>query len=179
MIVITDTKGSISYVNPKFTEVTGYSTQEIIGSQTPIFVRGNLYEEEYENLWNTITSGKEWRGEFVNKKKNGQPYTEAISISSIKNPAGNITHYVIVSQDITESKDMEQRLEEALEIKANFTTMVSHELRTPLTAIKEGIAIVLDEETENIAALAAPKTVKYLFLIADCKRGLLVRMKWA
>ena len=82
-IVITDTTGSIEYVNPKFTQVTGYTLEEAIGKNPRILKTDQTPEEVHRQLWETITSGKEWRGEFVNRKKNGELYYESASISPI------------------------------------------------------------------------------------------------
>jgi PAS domain S-box-containing protein len=106
-IVITDTDGNIEYVNPKFCEITDYSKDELFGKNPRILSSGEMSKEEYKVLWNTITSGKEWKGEFHNKKKYGELYWENVSISPIKNDKGEITHYLGIKEDITEKKIME------------------------------------------------------------------------
>ena len=110
-IVITDVKGNIEYVNPKFTQVTGYSFEEALGQNPRILKTGVTSPEEYQRLWETITEGKEWRGEFRNRKKNGELFWEMSSISPVKNAANMITHFVAVKEDITERKLSEQQLE--------------------------------------------------------------------
>lgn len=141
-IVITNANGSIEYVNPKFTEVTGYSCEEIIGKNPNILKSGNKPKEEYEALWDTILSGKTWYGEFYNKKKNGESYWVSASISPIVNNQGDITHFVGVKEDITEKKKMiselieaKERAEESDKLKSEFLAQMSHEIRTPLSAI--------------------------------------------
>ena len=109
-IVITDIKGNIEYVNPKFTQLTGYSSEEAIGQNLRVLKTDHTSPEEYEYLWNTIMSGAEWHGEFCNKKKNGAVYWESASISPVKNSEGVITHFVAVKEDITERKRMEDKL---------------------------------------------------------------------
>ena len=109
-VVITDTKGSIEYVNPKFTQATGYTAQEAIGQNPRVLKSGEKSSEEYQELWNTITSGKEWRGVFHNKKKNGELYWESASISPIKDPNGNITHFIAIKEDITALKEAQEEL---------------------------------------------------------------------
>ena len=84
MIVITDINGDIEYVNPKFTALTGYTFEEVIGKNPRISKSGNTPPEEYKSLWTTIKSGAEWRGELCNKKKNGELFWESVSISSVK-----------------------------------------------------------------------------------------------
>ena len=109
-IVIADIEGNIKYVNPKFTQLTGYTYKEAIGQNPRILQTGNTTPEKYEYLWRQITSGKEWHGEFSNKKKNGELYWESASISPVKNIDGSITHFVAVKEDITERKQMEEKL---------------------------------------------------------------------
>jgi PAS domain S-box-containing protein len=109
-VVITDTKGSIEYVNPKFTQITGYTAEEAIGLNPRILKSGEKSPEEYEELWNTITSGNEWRGIFHNKKKNGELYWESASISPIKGPDGEITHFIAVKEDITALREAQEEL---------------------------------------------------------------------
>ena len=89
-IVITDNKGNIEYVNPKGNQLTGYTPEEVIGKNPRIFKTGETPQEEYKRLWAVIKSGGEWRGEFRNKKKNGECYWESASISSIKDSRGSL-----------------------------------------------------------------------------------------
>lgn len=109
-VVITDPQGTIEYVNPKFTEVTGYSAREAIGKNPRILKSGEKSPEEYRELWETITSGREWRGVFHNKKKSGELYWESASISPIKNPRGKITHFIAIKEDITVLKQAQEDL---------------------------------------------------------------------
>jgi PAS domain S-box-containing protein len=106
-IVITDTAGDIEYVNPKFVQVTGYTLAEALGKNPRILKSGEKSPEAYRELWETITAGKEWRGEFHNKKKSGELYWESASISPIRDLAGRVTHYVAVKEDITARKQTE------------------------------------------------------------------------
>ena len=115
VVIITDTKGNIEYTNPRFTQLTGYALPEVLGKNLRILKSGQTPPAEYKQLWKTIISGGEWRGEFCNKKKNGELYWEAASISPIKNAAGIITHFVAVKEDITERKEMEKELKSAME----------------------------------------------------------------
>lgn len=100
-IIITNTEGKIEYVNPKFTEVSGYNLSEVIG-KNPRFLRtGKKSVSENLELWHTINSGKEWRGEFSNKKKNGEIYYESVIISPIFDEKGEIINFLAVNEDIT------------------------------------------------------------------------------
>ena len=109
-IVITDTRGNIEYVNPKFTRVTGYTSEEALGENPRILKSGETSPGEYEKLWKTITAGREWRGEFHNRKKNGELFWETASISPVKNKDNVITNYVAVKEDITDRKNAEREL---------------------------------------------------------------------
>ncbi len=111
IVMITDLKGRIEYVNPKFTEITGFSYEEAVG-KTPVILNSGLNPPEfYQDMWKTILSGKEWKGEFYNKKKNGELYWEIGAISAIRNTRGKITHFLKVSDDLSERKRLEQNLE--------------------------------------------------------------------
>ncbi|MCE1190007.1 MAG: PAS domain S-box protein, partial [Ignavibacteria bacterium] len=141
-IVITNLLGQIEYVNPKFTEVTGYSFEEAFNQNPRILKSGLLPGEAYKEMWETITAGNIWRGELPNKKKNGDIYWELVSISPLKNDHGEITHFIAVKEDITERKQLiheliqaKDRAEEMNKIKSNFFSNMSHELRTPLIGI--------------------------------------------
>jgi len=115
IVMITDANGIIEYVNPKFTEVTGYTPAEVIG-KNPRFLRsGKMPQELYEELWETILAGREWRGEMFNRKKNGEFYWEYAAISPIKGIEGNITNFVAVTEDITERKRAEEMFRGLLE----------------------------------------------------------------
>ncbi|MGW8303247.1 MAG: PAS domain-containing protein, partial [Desulfobacterales bacterium] len=95
-VVVTDKNGTIEYVNPTFSDVTGYSAKEAIGQNPRILKSGNHPDSFYKDLWDTILSGKTWRGEFLNRKKNAEEFWESTSISAIKNEEGEITHFVAV-----------------------------------------------------------------------------------
>ncbi|MGB5746908.1 MAG: PAS domain S-box protein, partial [Desulfobacterales bacterium] len=111
-VVITDLKGTIEYVNAKFCEVTGYTFQEAMGQNPRILKSDRTPRETYRELWKTIKAGREWRGEFQNKKKNGELYWEAATISPLKSADGSIAHFLAVKEDITEHKQMEESIRE-------------------------------------------------------------------
>ena len=149
-VVITDVKGNIEYVNPKFSQITGYTAKEAIGQNPRILKSDQQPMEFYKNLWDTILRGEEWRGQFSNKKKNGEIFFEEASISAVKDEHGNIINFIAVKEDVTEKRATEEKAKEAMRMKSDFISVVSHELRTPLTAIKEGISIVADGITGEI-----------------------------
>ena len=109
-IVITDTKGDIEYVNEKFTKITGYSLEEAIGNNPRILKSESKSSEDYRNLWDTITSGLEWHGEFLNVKKNSETYSESATISPITDDNGKIVHFLAIKEDITEQKKVTGQL---------------------------------------------------------------------
>jgi PAS domain S-box-containing protein len=109
-VVIADVNGGIEYVNPAFSRLTGYSSEEVRGQNPRILKTGHTSAAEYERLWKTISSGGIWRGEFLNKKKNGELYWESASISPVLDETGRITNYVAVKEDITARKRAEQEL---------------------------------------------------------------------
>ncbi|MGE0454935.1 MAG: response regulator [Vicinamibacteria bacterium] len=112
-VLITDALGRIEYVNPKFSEATGFSFEEAIGQNPRILKSGESSPEEYRVLWDTITNGGTWRGEFHNRRKDGSLFWEAASISGIRDAEGRITHYVAVKEDVSQWKESQRTLEEA------------------------------------------------------------------
>ncbi len=143
-VMITDPSGNIVYVNPKFCQLTGYSLEEVKGENPRILKSGEVTQEVYERLWQTILSGKEWRGELHNKKKNGDLYWEDVVISAILNELGDITHFLAVKEDITERKQAEVervRLEEQLHRSQKLETIgtlaggIAHDFNNILTPI--------------------------------------------
>jgi two-component system, sensor histidine kinase and response regulator len=109
-VVITDVIGNIKYINPKFTQITGYTKEEVLEQNPRILKSGEIPPEGYKLLWDTIISGRVWRGEFHNKKKNGKLYWESASISPIKDQDGAITHFVAIKEDITAIKQAHEEL---------------------------------------------------------------------
>jgi PAS domain S-box-containing protein len=109
-IVITDTKGLIQYVNPYFEKLTGYSSAEVTGRNPRMLKSGKTDPKTYVELWNSITSGKIWQGEFVNKKKNGELFIENATISPIKDHNDKIVNFVAIKYDITKQKEIDRQI---------------------------------------------------------------------
>jgi PAS domain S-box-containing protein len=110
-IVITDLEGTIEFVNPKFTEITGYTLEEVIGKNPRILRSDQTPAEVHRQLWDTIKNGGIWEGEFINKKKDGALFTESAKIAPFKNSHGQITHYLAFKEDITARKSVEAELQ--------------------------------------------------------------------
>jgi PAS domain S-box-containing protein len=165
-IILTDTKGNIEYANPTALKITGYTLEDLKGKNPRIFSSGEKPKNDYINLWETILSGKEWRGEFHNKKKNGDLFWELASISPIINEKGEIINFLAVKEDITKSKQIEKDLiaakehaEESDRLKSAFLANMSHEIRTPMNGIL-GFAGLLKEP-----GISGEKQQKYIEII--------------
>ena len=155
-VIITNTRGIIEYVNKKFLSISGYSPEELIGKVIRILKPGHTNEETYVEIWNRLFAGKEWRGEHQNITKNREKYWESVLISPIKNQEGKITNYIILSEDISERKQMEKDLifakekaEESDRLKSAFLANMSHEIRTPLNSILGFSDLLTDPELES------------------------------
>jgi PAS domain S-box-containing protein len=138
-IVITNREGKIEYVNPRFTQITGYEREEVLGENPRFLNAGEQPKTYYKKLWDTILAGNEWRGEFKNRKKNGKRYWESASISPLLNESGEITHFVAVKEDITNRK----KTEELLKYHANLQQIL-------LTIASKYINIRADELEKSI-----------------------------
>jgi len=141
-IIIGNLNGEIEYVNKRFTEVTGYTAEDVIGTDMRQQVLGPKNQSFWENIWASIQLGNYWRGEIENVKKDSSSYWEYVSVSPLKNEHGKITHYITVKEDITNRKKIEQEILEAKEraeksdrLKEAFLQNLSHEIRTPMNAI--------------------------------------------
>jgi PAS domain S-box-containing protein len=141
-ILITDLNGTIEYVNPRLTEMTGWSAAALVGQTPRAFSTGRPPRTVYDDLWRTIREGGEWRGTILNRRKNGELYWCRESVSAIRNATGEVIHYLVIEEDVTEHKRMEEDLRAARKkaeiadrAKSEFLANMSHELRTPLNAI--------------------------------------------
>ena len=111
-VFITDNAASIKWVNSAFTRLTGYSSEESIGKNPKNLVNSNLQDKDfYQAMWADILQGKHWRGELINKRKDGSLYQEALSIAPVKDKAGKITHFIGINDDISERKQLEEQLQ--------------------------------------------------------------------
>lgn len=145
MVAITDTKGRIEYVNPSFSRITGYAPDEVIGKNPRILKSGKVNPDRYKELWETVTSGNEWRGEFHNRKKNGGLTYESVCITPIINTEGIITHFLKTSEDITERKRIEERLRISYKMASlgQLSAGVCHEILNPVNILSIQIQLLL------------------------------------
>ena len=136
-VVITDLMGRIEYVNPRFAEVSGYSEAELVGQNPRILKSGSMDHDFYQNLWQTISSGREWHGELHNKKKNGELFWESGSIKAVKNSEGRITHFVAVKEDVTQRKQSFDQLRQVQKMEAigQLAGGIAHDFNNLLTII--------------------------------------------
>jgi two-component system cell cycle sensor histidine kinase/response regulator CckA len=152
-IVITDTEGTIQYVNPAFEQVTGYTAKEALGKNPRILKSGSQDDTFYKEMWATITQGHKWQGVFANKRKDDSIFYEEAAIFPIRNETGTIVNYAAIKHDITQERDLEQQLEQMQKMEALGTLSggVAHDFNNLLTIIN-GHA--------EMALLHTPKTIR-------------------
>ena len=149
-VVITNTQGNIIYVNPKFVQLTGYTVEEALGNNPKVLKSGVHPPELYEEMWDKISKGENWEGELCNRKKNGDLYWEYAFIAPVRNDQGEITHYVAVKEDISDRKEVEQRL------RASET-----QFRDLMDSAPDGMVIVDEEGEIKIVNAQAEKLFGY------------------
>ncbi|MGZ8474555.1 MAG: PAS domain S-box protein [Candidatus Deferrimicrobiaceae bacterium] len=136
-IVVTDTAGTIQYVNPAFERITGYGRTEVVGRNPRFLKSGRQNAAFYKGMWETIGRGEVWRGTFVNKRKDGALYEEDAVISPVRDPSGQVVNYVGVKRDVTDVRRMEEQLRQAQKMEAvgRLAGGVAHDFNNLLTAI--------------------------------------------
>jgi PAS domain S-box-containing protein len=146
-VIITNKEGSIEYVNPAFEKLTGYRSEEVIG-KTPRILKSNKQDEKiYKHLWRTVLSGRVFKAELINKKKNGDLYYIEKTITPIKDEQGNITHFVSTDRDITRQREIEKS--ERLAQLGKLVSHVAHEVNNPLMVISGRAQLSLMEDIKN------------------------------
>lgn len=147
-ITITNIKGIIEYTNPKFTQATGYSSKEVLGKNMNVVNSGVQGKDFYEDLWDTILSGKEWRGTFCNKKKNGDIFWEKASISSIKDTNDKIIRFIGLKEDITDEKNRVEKESALFQQKLNQRTILYSLSQSEYVNLQMGVKAI----TESVAS---------------------------
>jgi PAS domain S-box-containing protein len=154
-IAITDREGVISWVNPAFSQLTGYSLAEIQGCK-PSRLKSSAQDAAfYRNLWETILAGRVWHSEMVNRRKDGSFYTEDCTITPVRDERGEITHFISVKQDITARKQVEEQLRQSQKLEGigQLAAGVAHDFNNLLMVIR-GNADLLAEESHTLSPLA-------------------------
>lgn len=159
--VALDKAGRITFCNRFLLALTDWSRTEVAGQNPRVLKSGETAPGEYSELWRTVSAGGEWRGEFHNRRKNGELYWESASISALSDAQGRITHYLAVKEDITERKRLEQEVEsrnrelaraQALAEVGRMATMIAHDLRNPLSSVVGLTQRRLDEQRITLEA---------------------------
>jgi PAS domain S-box-containing protein len=137
-MVITDRAGIIEWVNPAFCELTGYTAAEAMGRNPRDLLKSDQHDQQfYKTLWDTVLSGRVWRGEIVNRRKDGSLYTEDQTITPVRDPQGEIRHFIAVKQDVTDRHTLEAQFLQAQKMEAvgQLAGGVAHDFNNLLTAI--------------------------------------------
>ncbi len=191
-VLITDRQGAVLWANPAFTALTGYAPEEVVGKNPRFLKSGKQDRAFYENLWSTILSGQTWRGEFINRRKDGTLYHDEHTITPVRSAKGEITHFITIMQDITHRREAEEKtrqwneeleqrvrertsqLEDANQELEAFSFSVSHDLRAPLRHIEAFVGLLgqslgqgLSEETRHCLSVITDSTKQMARLIDD------------
>lgn len=146
-ILITNTAGNIEYVNPSFCQLTGYSAEEVIGENPRFLNSGQTSSEDYRQLWSTIANGGTWRGIFRNKTRSGDLVWLSSTVCPVHDQLGQITHYISISENITDARKKESMLTQAMKLEAigRLTDGISHDFNNLLTIIQGNLKFLMDD----------------------------------
>jgi PAS domain S-box-containing protein len=152
-VVITDRGGRIIWANPAFTTLTGYPLSEVVGQTLRLQKSGQHEPVFYEHLWETILSGQTWRGETINRRKDGSFYPEEQTITPMRDERGEITHFIAIKEDVSEQKKLREHLthSEKLAAMGQLLASVAHELNNPLSVLTGHAAILKSTTDPKIA----------------------------
>jgi len=159
-VLLTDTNNLVEYVNPRFTELTGYKLEDIVGKESDKIKP--IVKQDVSAIWDEVNTAGVWQGEVMNVNRNHIPYWASLSVSPIKNENGKIVHYLSIEQDITKQKELQTELELALNkanginiFKTHLLGNLNHEIRTPMNSIIGFSQIMVEEsEDENVVEMS-------------------------
>lgn len=166
-VVVTDTAGTIEYVNPAFEELTGYDREEAIGETPAILKSGEHDQEFYQRLWGTILGGEVWKGEIINERKSGEQYVIDQTIAPLENGDDEITHFVAINRDITEIKEQEQELRRQNDRLEKFGRTVAHDLRNPLNVMDAHLNMAKEADNPETAHAKMQQAVDRMTELID------------
>lgn len=166
-IVITDRKGTIQWVNPAYTTLTGYSAEEALGRNPRILKSGKHDDAFNRDMWETISAGRIWQGEFVNKRKDGSTYPEEMTITPVRT-GGEVRHFIAIKKDITKRKQLESQLVHAQKMESigQLAAGIAHEINTPIQYVGDNTRFVRDS-LDNLLKLID----QYGTLLASTRDG--------
>lgn len=167
----TDTKGIITYVNPLFIEISGYSEEELLGQPHSIVRHSNTPEIVFKGMWHTLQRGRSWHGMLENRSKNGESYFVKNLICPIMDEDGKILEYLGLREDVSEIQTSRLRAQEAERIKAAFVANMSHEIRTPINGISGYVHLlsktVLDAVQRRYVTIVESSLETLLHIVND------------
>jgi PAS domain S-box-containing protein len=167
-IVITDLEGNIEYVNPTFIKISGYTLEEVMGKNPKIMKSGYTKDDEYKSMWETISNGNDWRGEFHNKRKDGTFFWESAAISPIKDENGKITHFIAIKEDITSQKLNDEKILNSLKEKEVMLREIHHRVKNNLQIVSSLLKLqagYITEQESKDAFVISQNRVKSMALI--------------
>ncbi|HCS12209.1 MAG: hypothetical protein COS82_04655 [Zetaproteobacteria bacterium CG06_land_8_20_14_3_00_59_53] len=178
-IIVTDSEGCMLHVNPAYERISGYTSKEVLGKNPRFQGSGQTPVEAYRDMWTSVTAGKTWRGEFMNRRKNGELYCQSAAIAPVRDSHGEIRFYVAVQEDISERKRIAEELEKARmqadaanAAKSRFLAAASHDLRQPLQAMR----LYLDVLAERTQAVPEQRIIGKLQAASDDVGNMLDRL---
>lgn len=157
-IIVTDAEGKIVYANPKFVATTGYQANEALGQTPRLLKSGETSTEEYQRLWKTIKSGKEWRGVFHNRRKDGSLYWERASISPVHDAKGKITHFMAVKEDITDFMEADAARRR---IAAGFNAVFAALPFAIVLVDTQGRVLIANQAAETLFGTSVPRGTRF------------------
>ncbi len=153
-VIVTDAEGKVKYVNPAYSEITGYMEDEIIDRQISVLMYQGQDQDAYRSMWDALNTGGKWTGRLTNKRKDGGNYHENVSVSSINDDMGRITNLVFVSRDVSEEVKLQDQLIQSQKMEAIGTLAggIAHEFNNVLFAIMGHVELVMDDVPEGSRA---------------------------